>query len=226
MTELLEPFSRLLASDPDWDAIEASGFLDALTPDMGLSLAEVEPLLCATGYHGVCEPVIETMLLRGAGGQTLPLSLAAIGAACEIAGAAERILEMTVSYANDRVQFGKPIAKQQVVQHNLAIMGEQYLMIRMASQLGCSAGLAPPDHIVATAKQVSSAAVPVMVGLAHAIHGAIGITMDYDLHRYTTRMQQLRIAHGSESYWATKIGAAHLASGHDAVQSRMILGQV
>ncbi len=223
MTELLEPFSRMLASDPDWHAIEASGFLDALTPEMGLSLAEVEPLLRAVGYHAVREPIIETMLLRGAGGDSLPMSLAAIGAACEIAGAAERILDMTVSYANDRVQFGKPIAKQQAVQHNLAIMGEQYLMIRMASQIGCSAGLAPPDQIAATAKHVSSAAVPTMVGLAHAVHGAIGITMDYDLHRHTIRMQQLRMAHGSESYWASKIGIAHLESGDDAAQSRIIM---
>jgi acyl-CoA dehydrogenase len=222
MTDLLEPFSRLLASDPDWDAILASGFLDALSPDMGLSLAEVEPLLCAVGYHGVHHPIIETMLQRGVRGEVLPMPLAAIGAACEMAGAAKRILAMTIAYANDRMQFGKPIAKQQAIQHNLAVMGEQYLMIRMASQLGCSAGLVPPDHVAATAKQVSSAAVPTMVGLAHAVHGAIGITMDCALRRYTMRMQQLRMLHGSESYWAMKMGAAHLNSGHDAVQSPMI----
>jgi alkylation response protein AidB-like acyl-CoA dehydrogenase len=50
---------------------------------------------------------------------------------------------MTVAYAGDRAQFGKPIAKLQAVQQQLAVMAEQVVMARMAAQLGCSSGFPP-----------------------------------------------------------------------------------
>lgn len=219
MDELLEPFSRMLASlegrDPQsqWAEIEQSGYLDALKAETdggaGLSLSDVEPLLRAVGYHGVAQPVGATMIGRaGAGGRPLT----AILAATEIAGAAERVLEITLSYANDRVQFGKAIAKQQAVQHQLAVMGEHVLMARMASQIGCACGLAPSEEMAAVVKQVTSAAVPQIVSIAHAVHGAIGITQEYALQRFTKRMHALRMAEGSESYWAERLGRARLSS--------------
>src|SRR5690606_32394632 len=45
--------------------------------------------------------------------------------AAAMAGAMERLFEMTLGYCNDRVQFGKAIGKFQAVQHQLSIMAEQ-----------------------------------------------------------------------------------------------------
>lgn len=229
MTEFLEPFERMLAAisgrsvDPaaQWQAIEASGYLDALVSDerggAGLALAAVEPLIRALGRHGIVAPVAETMAKRALGAEALERPLAAVLAAAEIAGLAEKMLEMSLSYANDRVQFGKPIGKLQVIQQQLAVMGEQVLMTRMASQIGCSQGLKPTLEIAAIAKQVASAVAPQITAIAHAVHGAIGITEEFDLQLYSRRMHALRLADGSESYWAgilgkSRVGAASQSS--------------
>lgn len=135
MDELLGPFEQMLASvadrkiDPDvqWKAIEDSGYLDALVPEesggAGLSLSDVEPLIRALGRFAISSPVAEVMAKRGLGVDVLDRPLAAILAVAEMAGLAEKILEMSLSYANDRVQFGKPIGKLQVIQQQLAVMG-------------------------------------------------------------------------------------------------------
>src|SRR3546814_8016040 len=83
-TELLAPFERLLESACTpavvraieaggdaatlWDAIEASGFLDALVPEAqggaGLALADVAPILMACGRFAVPLPVGDTIAAR------------------------------------------------------------------------------------------------------------------------------------------------------------------
>jgi acyl-CoA dehydrogenase len=222
---LLEPFERMLAQSPDWDEIEASGFLDALVPEAmggaGLGLAEAGPLIRSLGKHAVALPVAETMVARGvlsSAGKTPPKGpspldsrpLAAIVAATEIAGAAERLLDMSLVHANERVQFGKPIGRNQVIQQMLAEMGEQVLMARMASQIGCAAGLNATPGRAALAKYVTSAAVPTLTSIAHAVHGAIGMTEEFPLHRTVALLHDRRQAHGSESYWANILGAERL----------------
>ena len=218
-------------SDAIWGEIAESGYLDALVPETkggaGLSLSEVEPLLRVLGRHGVPLPVAETMAARALAaeaGDVLPegpvtlgtssRSLAAVLAAAEIAGCAERLLDMSITHANDRVQFGKPIARQQAIQHQLAVMGEQLLMARMAGQIGCAAGLNPSPRSVATAKQVASAAAGKIAAIAHSIHGAMGITQDFDLQLYTRRIRALRLRGGSESYWARMLGGERLTAAN------------
>jgi acyl-CoA dehydrogenase len=133
-------------------------------------------------------------------------ALAAVVRASAISGAADIVLEMTVTYAGQRVQFGKPIASQQAVQQQLSVMAEQVVMARIASQLGCAHGFPPPHSAVATAKQVASAAADQIARIAHAVHGAIGMTAEYDLQLFTRRLQAWRIADGSETYWAQQLG--------------------
>ena len=98
----------------------------------------------------------------------------------------------------------------QAIEQQLAVMGEQVLMTRIASQIGCAQGLKPALETAAVAKQVASAAVPQIAAIAHAVHGAIGITQEFDLELYSRRMYALRLAHGSESYWAGLLGKARL----------------
>jgi len=139
-------------------------------------------------------------------------ALGAVLRAAEIAGIAGKALEITIAYANERVQFGKPIGKQQAVQQQLAVMAEHAVLARMAGRLGCAAGLPPLRDAAATAKQVASSAVPVITSIAHAVHGAIGISEEYRLQLYTRRLYEWRLADGSESYWAGLLGASRLRS--------------
>jgi len=137
--------------------------------------------------------------------------IAAVLRALEIAGAANRMVEMTAGYASERIQFGKPIAKFQAIQQQLAVMAEQALMARMAGRIGAAGGLPPSAAAAATAKQVASAAVPVVTATAHAVHGAIGFSEEYDLQLFTRRLYEWRMADGAESFWARRLGGLRLA---------------
>jgi len=139
------------------------------------------------------------------------LPLQAVIRACAIAGATDRLLTMTVAYANDRVQFGKPIGRQQAVQQQLAVMAEKTIACRIAAQLGTAAGLDPSLIAAATAKQVTSAAAAVIANIAHAVHGAIAISEACDVQLYSRRLHEWRIADGSAAYWARRLGDARLA---------------
>jgi len=137
-------------------------------------------------------------------------AIAAVIRAAAIAGAADRLLDMTVAYANERVQFGKPIGKQQALQQNLAVMAEQAVSARLAAQAGCAGGFPPSLQAAAVAKQVASAVAAHIANTAHAVHGAIGISAEYDLQLFTRRLHEWRLADGAESWWAQALGALRL----------------
>ena len=134
--------------------------------------------------------------------------IAAILRALLISGAADRVMEMTVAYANERNQFGKPIGKQQAVQQQLAVLAEQAVAARMAGAIGARGGLEPSLFDAAVAKHGASLAAVQVAVIAHAVHGAIGISEEYDLQLLTRRLHEWRIADGSEGYWAKLLGAA------------------
>ncbi len=129
----------------------------------------------------------------------------------QMAGAAMHVFQRTLQYANERQQFGRPIGKFQAIQHQLAVMSEHVSAARMAAQLGCSGAGVRPDRLrVATAKARCSEAALAVAEFAHAIHGAIGFTAEYDLQLFTRRLHAWRQAAGSESYWHDVAGQALL----------------
>jgi acyl-CoA dehydrogenase len=235
--EFLDPFIRMLESaaspahiraiergasiTPLWETIEASGYFDALLPEVrggaGLSIAEAFPLFHALGAFAVPALVAETIVARALSDEARadPDTNRRIGAvimAAAIAGAGDRMLTMTIDHASQRVQFGKPIARQQAVQQQLAVMAEQVVIARIAAQIGCAHGLVPPLETAAIAKQVTSAAAVQIAAIAHAVHGAIGISDAHDLSLYARHLHIWRTAHGSESYWAEVLGRARCES--------------
>lgn len=138
-------------------------------------------------------------------------AVAALLRAALIAGATERLTQMTATYANERVQFGKPIGRQQALQQQMAVMAEEMVAARIASQLGCAGSFPPSLVAAATAKSVASKAAARVAATAHAVHGAIGISEEHDLQLLTRRLHEWRLADGSESYWNSLLGAARLA---------------
>ncbi|MDQ2140275.1 acyl-CoA dehydrogenase family protein [Alcaligenaceae bacterium B3P038] len=145
-------------------------------------------------------------------------TLAATAYTGQIAGAMQRVLEMTVGYAEDRKQFGKSIGKFQAIQQQLSVMAEHVAAARIGAQMAFQSTTAQPDPLLAAVgKRAASAGAPVIAATAHAVHGAIGITAEYDLHRYTRLLHQWRHAAGSESYWDARIGRAALASSDRAL---------
>ncbi len=130
-----------------------------------------------------------------------------------MAGAMARVFNMTLMYCNDRQQFGRPLGKFQAVQHQLSVMAEKVVAVSIAAEVAFESDARTPSPLrAACAKAVASEAVPLLVDTAHALHGAIGVTEEYDLQLYTRRLREWRWAHGAESYWNRFIGEAVLSS--------------
>jgi alkylation response protein AidB-like acyl-CoA dehydrogenase len=135
----------------------------------------------------------------------------AAASAALLAGALHRVLELTVAFANDRVQFGRSIGKFQAIQHQLAVMAEHVLAAHMAAEIGCSGdGPLPLPLRAALAKARASEAAALAAPMAHAVHGAIGITAELDLQLYTRRLHELRADFGAETHWNRVLGRALL----------------
>lgn len=144
--------------------------------------------------------------------------LLAISLAVLIAGAADRVFEMTLAHANQRVQFGKPIGKFQALQQQISEMAELAFGARMASEMSClSDSWKPAPLLAALAKYQASQAVSRVTAYSHAVHGAIGVTAEFDLQLYTRRMNEWSRAAGGANYWASVLGEQALQSGGSAV---------
>ena len=139
--------------------------------------------------------------------------LQALSLAVLIAGAADRAFEMTLEYACQRVQFGKPIGKFQALQQQVSEVAEQVFGARMASQMSCRSDTWQPQQaLAALAKLQASQSVARIAAVAHAVHGAIGVTYEYDLQLYTRRLHEWVRAGAGPAYWAQILGRHVLKS--------------
>lgn len=125
----------------------------------------------------------------------------------------KRVFDMTMGYANERVQFGKSIGKFQAIQHQLSVMAEHVAAASMAVEaaFNCDTRL-PTMAACAVAKARASEAAQLVASIAHAVHGAIGITEEYDLQLFTRRLHEWRMAHGSEAHWYRVLGRLFIQS--------------
>jgi len=95
------------------------------------------------------------------------------------------------------------------------VMAEHVAAGCMAAEAAFSSGEKglPGIAACAAAKARTSEAAQLVATIAHAIHGAIGVTAEYDLQLSTRRLHEWRMAHGSESYWNRLLGGLVLRSG-------------
>lgn len=167
----------------------------------------------ATGVHGSLDadlrwsamPADHRVLPRDRDWRTLGATICA----ALMAGALEQVLELTLNYANERSQFGKPIGKFQAIQQQLSVMAEDVFAAKMAAQIAFAA---TRESVLpaAVAKARASEAAPRVAASAHAVHGAMGFTEEYDLQLYTRRLHEWRMAYGAEQFWNQKLGQAVL----------------
>ncbi|MFN3472621.1 MAG: acyl-CoA dehydrogenase family protein [Blastomonas sp.] len=128
--------------------------------------------------------------------------------AAYMAGAMNGILAMSIEHVNSRAQFGRPLAKFQVIQHNLAIMAELVASANIAAHFGLSAAtLAINPWRVAVAKCHINESAGRTCTLAHAAHGAIGISQEHKLQLFTRRVKRWQMSFGSEGYWSQMVAA-------------------
>jgi alkylation response protein AidB-like acyl-CoA dehydrogenase len=142
-----------------------------------------------------------------------------------MAGAMERVAEQTIAYANRREQFGRRIASFQAVQQHLVRLSAETALAAMAVDVATEA-LASGDarFETAVAKAVTSRAAGLVAGLAHQVHGAIGMTRECGLHRFTRRLWSWRQEYGSARWWNRWLGAEVARCGPAELWPRLARG--
>jgi alkylation response protein AidB-like acyl-CoA dehydrogenase len=127
----------------------------------------------------------------------------AVAVTAEILGAAEAALDMTVSYAKERIQFGSPIGRFQAVKHPLA---EMFVQVESAKSLLYYAAWAidaQPDDVpraVSRAKAYASDAF-VRIGIDGVqLHGTLAYTDEYDMQLYLKRSKWAPPMFGDSDY--------------------------
>jgi acyl-CoA dehydrogenase len=147
--------------------------------------------------------------------------LMAFGAAIRVQqmiGGMERCLDYALTYANERVQFGRPIGKFQAIQHMLAgAAGHFAAASATADALFESERLGDDDFAVAIAKSRCGEAAGQVAAVCHQVHGAMGFTQEHPLHFSTRRLWAWRDEWGAESYWQERVGRKICAAGGEGL---------
>jgi len=170
-------------------------------------------------FDGVT-PLAQHETPPGLGAGNVMLMGAAVRAQ-QMAGGLQAILDLAVDYAKERVAFGRPIAKFQAVQHNLArLAGETAAAVAAAGSAADAIETAGDFNEavfleIAAAKIRTGEAVGTGAAIAHQVFGALGFTMEHALQRYSRRLWAWRDDFGSESEWAVGLGAMIAANGAD-----------
>jgi acyl-CoA dehydrogenase len=129
-----------------------------------------------------------------------------------MAGALAAMARLTVQYAAERRQFGRPIAAFQAVQHHLVSVAQDAALVGAAAERAAQCAGA---FEIAAAKTVASRAALSATRAAHQVHGAMGMTQEYRLHHFSRRLWAWRNEYGAEQHWADELGRAVAGAGAD-----------
>ncbi|HEV3227226.1 MAG TPA: acyl-CoA dehydrogenase family protein [Acidimicrobiales bacterium] len=159
-----------------------------------------DPVLLAVtfeeiGYAGITVPIVEREFRDDP-------ERAALAAAAQLVGLGQRMLDMSVEYVKQRHQFGVPIGSFQAVKHQLADALKEVRFARPAVWRALST-LERRD--VSMAKAMASDAASFVARRALQCHGAIGYTVEYDLHRFMKLTWVLARAHGDAAWHRDRI---------------------
>lgn len=133
--------------------------------------------------------------------------------AAMMVGAAEETVAISVEYANERKQFGRPIGKFQAVQQNLALLAAETAASAAILDAAVFEILRRGEWTALT--DAACARIRLMADeiarIAHQVHGAIGFTQEYPLHNLTRRLLAWRDDYGTGREWSVRLGRPALA---------------
>lgn len=136
---------------------------------------------------------------------------AALGVAATLLGLADTMLSMTVTYVSERTQFGVPVGSFQAVKHHLADALMQLSFARPAVyQASHSLARSEPDasRDVSRARVLADEAAAAVGRHALQCHGAIGYTVEHDLHLYLKRSWALSRSWGGKDWHTERVATA------------------
>lgn len=157
----------------------------------------------------------DTRMAGGAAEAVRAFDRGAAGTAAILNGLAQRMLDMTVAYVQERQQFGRPIGSFQAIKHKLA---EVLLLVETSKAAGWNAAYAlaidSDERSIAAsvAKAYASDAEAKANYESLQSHGGIGFTWEHNLHLYLKRGKALEQAYGSARWHRARL-AEHVFAG-------------
>jgi len=183
------------ATDPDGRALFAVDIADP---------PRREPAMDRTRELGWLElDGVEAVRLGGEDEAHRLLDRGATFGSAELLGASARVLDMSVEYAKERVQFGQPIGSFQAVKHRCADMLVD--VEGMRSSVPWAAWCVGHDDeersiAASTAKTWCADASKRVMASGFQVHGGIGFTWEHDLHLYMKRAQLEQTRFGGSAF--------------------------
>ncbi len=224
LAEMADPLFAELGPEADksnWPRLEELGLplLLVSEEDGGFGGNHVDALTVfrLAGYHALGLPLVEQIIARReVEGSDAHFRLGAFARTAQIAGALDAALAISVAYVNERQQFGRPLAKFQAVQQDLATFACEAAAANCAA-MGAAEALDRGDAAfeVAAAKLRANSAASAGARIAHQVHGAIGFTQEYPLHCLTGRLRKWRSEFGGDAHWGSVLGDLVVARGAD-----------
>ena len=188
-------------------ALDENGLFDLLVPQseggIGATMADAVACLRCVGAAAAPGPILEIIIERAKLQGAEAHDAAALLNAARISGTIRWIFECTAAYANERVQFGKPLGKQQAVQQMLALLADHMLA---AEAITDTAAAAPSPRLIAAARARVGDASDCAIEVGHQVHGAMGYTREYALNYRTRNLIAWRDQFGSVLDWKAELG--------------------
>jgi alkylation response protein AidB-like acyl-CoA dehydrogenase len=126
-------------------------------------------------------------------------------------GSGQRLLDMTVEYAKNRVQFGRPIGSFQAIKHKCADMLLALELARSSAYYAAEAAAEDSDelHAVASlAKAQGSDAFLHIAAESIQIHGGLGFTWEQDVHLFFKRAKASEVFLGDPDWHRERLAQA------------------
>jgi alkylation response protein AidB-like acyl-CoA dehydrogenase len=129
--------------------------------------------------------------------------VATVAACAYLVGLSQMDFDVTLNYAKERVQFGRPIGSFQAIQHKLAdavidVDGSRFITYKAAWSL--QEGEPDADMMISMAKAWTSDASRRVVAHGQQIHGGIGFTKEYNIQLYYRRQKWMELMYGDADY--------------------------
>lgn len=124
-----------------------------------------------------------------------------IAVAAEAVGASDRLLALTVDYANQREQFGRPIGSFQAISHPLAECASELEGVRyLVYQAACAKDEnAPYLHLAQMAKLRAAALFRRLATVSVQVHGGIGYSSEGEPQLFYRRSKYHELMYGTAS---------------------------
>ena len=213
------------AADPDVLRKTLSGLgwyeVGCSDDDEAGTLADLAEIAAGVGRHASpVEVWPEALAAAGLDADELTRRQLVLRAAA-LFGAIERVTALTVEHVATRHQFGKPLVAFQAVSHALAEMATE----RDLSYVAVLEALERPTHGTAlAARSVTARAATRTAAIAHQLHGAMGLTQEHVLHRFSQRLWAWRDADQTATLVDQRLGELMLRGAHDTELWALITG--